>query len=394
MTVRKSKNKFVHGDKPFILTCDKTHFSKDIDQLVLQTDLNIVRLNNGFFCFFQEVFVPADVMRQTFYQNEEYQKRYKREWIILEKFADLFILNLEKNLGQKIGIIIAAHVDYGHVDSLRLVAARRNIKFTCLVRENFILEREKIDVRDYYFNHKFKFQGDRIFVFSEATKNILAEAQVFETSKIIVTGAPRFDIWRDFKKTTTLGSQKINQTITLVSFSHPDYLAPEAFAILVKEFEKMARLVPQINFLIKAKDRGDYFRITEDLKITETSNLKISFTSDIKELLKSSNIVIGFNSLLLVEAIMAQCHVVIPYFLDSAREDRFLMYSPNFVGEKDVFTFLEKSENLMPAINNLLQRSFNYDQDKVTGVISKILYIDQKKSAAVVLAEEIKKAYF
>lgn len=309
---------------PVILTCDKTHFSKDVDALMESGELNYLRLNNGFLEFFQSLFVSAEILQQTFYQKRQRLPEFQQDVQKLRDFAKDLLNEIERQFRCKIDLILVSHIDYGHVDCLRLAGIEKKIPFVCLVRENFILPREQTDVYNYYLNHDFKFDGDRILVFSQATKDILVRSSVAAEKNIIVTGAPRFDHWR-----TPVSEKQKRHAITLFSFSHPDYLAPEAFKVLVREFVKMANERPQNKFYIKAKDRVDYFRILSYFSDALPDNLNLDYRLNNLNLFKESFLILGFNSLALLEGLMAGCRVAIPYFMDAARPDSFLMYTPN-----------------------------------------------------------------
>lgn len=333
-----------------ILTCEKTHFSKDIDQMNLRTNAKFIRINGGFLEFFLKTFLPPDLQRQSFYQPTQDKQIYARHWDEARAFCEELLIKIQNAFNEKIERVLVSNIDYWQPEGLRLAAEKMSIPFYALVRENFLLLDQQITYKKYYQDLKFKFKGDGIAVFSDLTKQLYDSSDLFERSKIVVTGAPRFDFWRDAK----VPEFKNRQAITLFSFAHPDYLAPKTFLRILELFVEAAIRNPQVQFIVKAKDRGDYYFISKRIK-SFPPNLSVEYKMTVPEAIMRSKLVIGFNSLTVLEAIIARAAVGVPYFSDAVLKDDFLIYTPNNAKHSEVIRFYKDEQAALDHIEEALK---------------------------------------
>lgn len=381
--IRKSK---ISGKTGLVvLTCDKTHFIKDIEQLELRTDLNLLRLNGGYLEFFLRSFLPKELQRQTHFQKTLDDNSYKKYWAEVDLFCDTLMNQIESRVGLKIQRILVSNIDYWQPEGLRLVAKRRGIPFCALVRENFLLPEQQVSIKRYYLHAGFRFMGERIAVFSDLTKTLYTNSKVFDPGKMVITGAPRFDYWRDIK----LPHFADQKTVTLFTFAHPEYLAPNTFKIIMRQFIEQAKKHPNYRFIIKAKDRLDFFLVSKMVD-SKPRNLILDYTIPTPEAIRNSRLVIGFNSLTLLESIIARSVVGIPYFNDAKLSDDFLIYTPNNAKHKEVIRFYQIENDVGAHINEVLTtqaQKHYFSEDARLACINSMVYFPTTQTNSQLVAD-------
>jgi len=356
----------VNRNAQTILCLTRPQFAKDIDQLRRHTKTNWICVKNEFLGHAQKAWLPSQCRLQTRFQQTQGGK-YQKAWDKCELFAKYLLLEIEKNL--QINGILSAHIDYWQGECLRLAGTKRGISYNVLCREHAYLPIQQEIAVEFY--SKFKFKGDRVCVMGEQMRNVLVNSKSCRPEQVYVTGAPRFDAWRE-----NLSQVQTGGRFTLLSFRAPEYRAPALFESLLETFLEFSRRSENrsCSFVVKSKDPADTAAIRAMVK-SPPPNLIVDDSFDMPHLLQSSAAVIGFNSLSMVEALMSDAVVVSPFWLEAAELDpRRLVFDPSisFCGDailwpkspRELLACLEQVRNspadLTDADRLARQTSINY----------------------------------
>lgn len=320
-------------EEPTVLCLYRPLFSKDLEQLRKRTKINWVYVNNEFLGHVQSVWAPPELRLQTSYQKRR-GPQYVASWKRLEAFGLAVLNRLQRKA--RIDAVLTSHIDYWQAEGVRLAARRLGIPFLALCREHMCLPIEQESVTRYYTG--FRFEGDAVAVFGGSTRDIFVRSGACHPEQVTVTGPPRLDAWRD-----TPERMEPRNRLVLVSYRDADYRAPGSFAEVLRIFCDMAQRVAHENgtvFYIKAKNREDEQEI-RGMAGAVPGNVVIDHKVALHELLPRARLVIGFNSLALVEAQFTTARIVIPYWGDARRPRAELMFDPEDAEVRGVVAFAE-----------------------------------------------------
>lgn len=349
-----------------ILCLTRPQFSKDIEQLRRHTTTNWICVKNEFLGHAQKAWLPKQCRVQTHFQKTQ-GGQHQDAWDRCELFAKYLLQEIEQRVSLK-GILVG-HIDYWQGECLRLAGEKCGISYNVLSREHCYLPIQQETSTEYYST--FNFKGDSVCVMGEQMRNVFTNSKSCRPEQVYVTGAPRFDAWRDGRSTSSTVKR-----FTLLSFRASGYQAQELFKNVLQTFLEFSRRPENraSSFVVKAKDPAD----TAAIRAMATSpprNFSIDDSFDMPALLQSSTVVVGFNSLSMVEALMSDAVVVSPFWLEAAELDpRRLVFDPNiaFCGEAirwprspaELLACLEQFRNAPPELTAgdrlARQTSINY----------------------------------
>ena len=187
-----------------------------------------------------------------------------------------------------------------------------------------------------------RFIGSKIlYLNNEYRKQEIKQLTGLEDNNTKVIGIPRFDYYFHGKSST-------RNLVTLFSFEPLDYIPPcdlttkqiESILEISERFHKnimeFAINHPNYKVVIKAKNPGErYMKTLNEIysKYFETrtiNNLEITGKGNVKELILNSQVILGYNSTVLIEAIAARKTIISPYigniFPDQTKFDFFTEY--------------------------------------------------------------------
>lgn len=305
--------------RPTVVALTRPLFSKDLIELRKRTALNWVYINNEFLGHVQSAWCPPEMRFQTKYQSFR-GDRYAKVWKQLESFGDHLVRELRART--PVDAFMTSHIDYWQAEGARLGAKRNAIPFLGLCREHMCLPIEQRTVRDYYTG--FRYEGDSIAVFGESTRRIFIESGACTPDQIVVTGPPRLDIWRDIDVENIA-----RDTIVLLSYRDPDYRAPNSFKEVLRLFLEAAQRHAggDVRFVVKSKNLAD----TDEIRGTAGALarfVEIDHQVPLTALLPRARLVVGFNSLSVLEAQFCKARTAVPYWGDAARPSEELIFDP------------------------------------------------------------------
>ncbi|PYB77104.1 hypothetical protein [Rhizobium wuzhouense] len=305
--------------RPTVVALTRPLFSKDLIELRKRTDLNWVYVNNEFLGHAQSAWCPPEMRFQTKYQAFR-GDRYARAWSRLDAFGDELVRALRART--PVDAFMTSHIDYWQAESARLGAKRHGVPFLGLCREHMCLPIEQRTVRAYYTG--FRYEGNSIALFGDSTRRIFIESGACTPDQIVVTGPPRLDIWRD------IDVERVKRdTIVLLSYRDPDYRAPNSFKEVLRLFLAAAQrhAGSGVRFVVKAKNIGDSDEIRSAGEPLEHF-VEIDHQVPLTSLLPRARLVVGFNSLSVLEAQFCKGRTAVPYWGDAMRPSEELMFDP------------------------------------------------------------------
>jgi len=125
-------------------------------------------------------------------------------------------------------------------------------------------------------------------------------------------------------------------------------MAVNVFAEVARIFERVAResKPSTLTWLVKCKKRGDRDEVLERLGRVDADALLFEYDTPLFELFPRSRVVIGYNSLALVEAMLTDAPVVVPCWGEARAERHNLLLDYNDPLTRRVVTFADSPQQL------------------------------------------------
>lgn len=224
--------------------------------------------------------------------------------------------------------------------------------FVALHKENVRPPRR---VNEYWFTlykeRRGKFTGRKILVYNEIERELEIATGVAQREQVVVTGAPRLDRLHRWRKEYAGKSSRTHKPALLFfAFSREDKLTaiqrksaagvPGNMESMKGDWGKLswgqfcvdthrtifdlARTRPDVSVVVKSKGQSrklnDLMQILDDIKEPQPANLKVVTSGDPYELITQCDVVVGFNTTGLLEAVAAGKPVIVPFFGEAQNE--------------------------------------------------------------------------
>ncbi|MFP9136007.1 hypothetical protein ACLI1C_02375 [Devosia sp. XGJD_8] len=355
-------------NRPTVVAFYRPLFSKDLAELRKRTDVNWVYLNNQYLGHVQSAWCPLEMRVQTKYQMF-HDEAHAKVWASLQRFGDDLVVALRRRF--PVDAFMTSHIDYWQCEGARLGAKRAGIPFLGLCREHMCLPIEQRSVTKYYTG--FKYEGDSIAVFGESTRKIFIESGACAPEQVVVTGPPRLDLWTDIDTASSSLTR-----VVLLSYRDPDYRAPHNFGEVLALFLTAAQTHSGsgIEFVIKAKNPQDVDEIRGRAGKMEKF-VTIDHQVPLTELLPTARLIVGFNSLSVLEAQFCVGQTVVPFWGDARRPDEELIFTPSDAATARVIAFPESADALRALLANSARPDWTpapVSTDDKNHIISQIFY--------------------
>lgn len=226
--------------------------------------------------------------------------------------------------------IISGNIGYLVQQELSLVCHELKISFIVLHKEAIVLPGGYDNFLQVYKHHQVL--ADKVLFYNKQCMEGFLRLGLpgLTPNKASLVGIPRLDYYFEPKK-----SEELNQKVKkLVCFSFlPKYsfrfiitdpetqnLVEERGKDFFKALMEFAKNNPVVEVTIKTKMAQQYVdfptQILKDNFLEPINNLKIVNVGDPSQLIKEADVVLGFNSTTLIEALIADKLIVSPYFGD------------------------------------------------------------------------------
>jgi hypothetical protein len=167
---------------------------------------------------------------------------------------------------------------------------------------------------------------------------------IHDPDDIWITGAPRYDRWLDLRP---LPADQKNH-ISLITFNQPGYGAQDVFAQVLRTFAEAAgkHRQAQLNWLVKCKKRADLEEVRGQVAPDLLSGLQFSYDTPLFDLFPKTRLAIGYNSLALVEAMLADVPIAMPWWGQTRPAQSDLLLDPDDPSVSAVMHLAETPEEL------------------------------------------------
>ncbi len=305
-----------------VLCLTRPHFALDVEQLRKLDHVNWIALNLILLGEMQRAWASAEMQEQTYYQKTCGDARYAARWERMNEFARALL----RRIGRRYPLsgLLCANIDYWQSEAFRNAARELGLPFLTLSRENLLTRYDERLILERYTG--FRFTGDAVAVFGEWMREALLRAGCVREDQIVVTGAPRLDVWSNAAATAAS-----RDGIVLISFADPNYYAPEAFRLTLERFVAAAarNAAANVRFVIKAKNKEDRLAVLAMCGAAPLpSNLEVTSSVSFETLLPRARLVLGFNSMAVFDALFTSAPLAVPDMLDTRRGTDHLMFDP------------------------------------------------------------------
>jgi len=325
-----------------VLVARRAQFSKDVEQLRQRTNLNFAAISAVKVKKAQEPWVPENLRQQTYFTAllDEAPDLKNR----LQEFGCVFLQEASRKI--RIDAFMAANFDYWQDEAIKLGCAVLGIPFLVLSRENYTIPWTSPWLHQRIAEAKFRFHGNGVACFSHATKTAMSPG-MSNPDDIWVTGAPRYDPWLHIVPRPV--SEKTH--ITLVTFNLPGYSAQDLFSEVLQQFAEtsVATADEQMTWMVKCKKRADYDEIST--MVPASNNLSLTYDTPLFDLFPVSRLVIGYNSLALVEALLTDTPVVIPWWGQTKDKPSQFLLDPNDPAVAEVIYIARSPEEFVALLH-------------------------------------------
>ena len=370
--VKKVSNKKKYERKVLIL--NKERFWDDLLELDKSGKLQFIYFDKKRISLLTEPFVKTirHQMPSTFWRDykekdffKDYLDKHSKFIFYFLKYFDLFY---------KFDSIITPSLWYLQDRSFERGADLLKKKFIFLHKENTTDLDFYENLLQMYNNNTIKFENfSSIIVYNDNTKKVIADTKKINQNKIFNLGCPRIDnlinLKKDNPKNVTLCSFTYKLGISFINsdISHPfatkDPNLKLYFDTIHLAFIELALKHKETQFIIKIKPNLMWKKLIEDLIIKKEENLKYKITNlkiisnefTMSEVLKKSRLVIGINSLSLVEARIIGIPCIFPNFNEISNYKDKLYFREYFGNE---ITLVEDLNELNTFVENNLNTEF------------------------------------
>jgi hypothetical protein len=214
--------------------------------------------------------------------------------------------------------IISAAFDYGFEEGLRRACAKSGIPFLVLYREVGILPRHWESNKNYYKTYTLRPDVKGIAVGGRSASEELIENRVFPSEKVFITGFPRLDPWVDRLQNPVADAAR--DGIVFLSYADQGYLGGESFREMLLIFASCAErhLASGVRFIVKCKHIADREDVRKLLPPGAERFLDLSI-EPVSLVAPRARVVIGYNSLALLESLLAPVRILVPQWGDARR---------------------------------------------------------------------------
>lgn len=357
-----------------ILCLYRESFVKDIAELRKRGQMNYPIVTGGF-TRFQMAWLPKSMQIQTFYQSKEYDEDVFKNGIL---YAKHLIMLIQRRY--PVHAILSANFDYWQDASFKTVCKQHEIPFLVLSREHPVIPQVCDKVGEWYLRSKYQFEGTAIAVAGRSTKDVIVKAKtVCAPEQVVITGLPRYDAWKDVNTNLPFHERSFITLLTFTKGYYADQTFEEVLSLFIKAAESHVK--SGLTFLIKTKDATDTHTVQKMFTSHKLKNLECSHESDLFDVLPKSRLVINYNSLSLIEAVMARASIVIPAWGDCESTGDQAMYSAENPRIAKIVKFAKSPEQLLETISAsvLNQRGFN-KAEGIDEFVSEFIHVPELPS--------------
>ena len=313
-------------NRPTALVLSYEQFRGDIECLAATKQVRILVLNERWLSRLMFQFYPLATGKNKYLPffsptpadiTWEPKKRYR-------KFLRNFLPQLFERFS--VDLVIGHHMHRGVNFDWGAIADQIGYPYVVINRENLFVSEYVCDAVKRRLKKLGQFEGSYVTVHNKIAQKIFSGSGMVPKRKLPVLGCIRMDRFLKQIENSTPPSLE-NPIITFFTYfsnlgkseiNSPHEQCKNVHRLLVE----IARENPHIEVYFKVKPNfyGSWKPMLEEAiagslaTLDQTPNLHISTTIPAHDLIERSNVVIGFNSTTVLEASIANRHVIVPYF--------------------------------------------------------------------------------
>ncbi len=299
-----------------VVTFCRQSFLKDQVELNKSKAINLIIIKPYVWATFTKVFYPKYMRGQI-----SYHLFTDSNSLEIKKSAEEYVVQTLRKLQKKnlVDAFLVGNVDYMEHQSWGAAAKILNIPFVVMLCEGYFTKfwHQKF-INQEHFMANTKFIYDKVFVPGTSAVLLANNANIAEKKDIVVTGYPRTDL--SYSIFSKLNIENINKknTILLIAFNEPNYLADNLWTSVLNNFCNNARNNEDFKFVIKTKKESLTKKLLESLshEQKDISNLSIDHNLDISKITDEVRLIISFTSTFLLEAMCSQIPLLVPIWDD------------------------------------------------------------------------------
>lgn len=238
--------------------------------------------------------------------------------------------------------VMAANWDYWDEEGMRLACDAIGMPFLVLLRESYLNTYGYQENKDYFDQWIRIPQPRALAMASPATVDLFERLKLFPGVPMVATGWPRFDVWH--RPTPAM----LDRPVVLMSY-FKGYAAEQHFLDMMVTFDDVARQHPTVPFVVKAKHGSEQERLSQFSRDRGLSVPVIDILN-LPSLLCNARAVVGFNSMVMFEALLSPAHLILPYWGETAQDPDNLAPSPADTRIRDHVTFAMSEKELRETL--------------------------------------------
>lgn len=330
-------------DRPTVLFLSYEQFRHDAEGLAATGQIRLLRLAERWQTRLMFQFYPVEIGQDS-YRHYFNPTPEDRTWLpkkAYREFLRIFLPLLLERLG--VQVLVGHHVHYIPDFDWGAVADGLGYPFVVINRENlFATDFLKRTILR-RISDLGKFEGRYVTVHHELTRDLFSKSEFVDEDKLKVLGCIRMD---GFLQSIRRSRENIGgkRRITFFTFM-PDPsclemedilpLFTEVYRAVIETAHDNADL--EITFKVKPNFLGSWKLLFETTFpeyqgiFDELENLHLSTTIPAHDLIARSQVIVGLNSTTIVEAAVAGCQVIVPYYgpLKAGKYDDRVFYRDN-----------------------------------------------------------------
>lgn len=348
-----------------------THFKREIeiDQILEDTNNGIIYLDHNFQKKIHGIFFGNSSLKYY-----EYVKIIRKKKLLVF-FYSIYLKNLLNYLKKKykLKFVINFAVHYKSEFLYDLISSNLKIHFLTFHRECMYANENVIEKISSQLKGIDSFKGSKIIVHNKIVKKVFTNMKFCDENNIELIGPLRID--ENIKKINTVIKSENKKTILFYIFGTGAMILDGKnygsdwsndigwFNLLdntYKSIIKLSKKFDQCEFVFKAKYDSKQYRDYHNAQIKRHQLSNINYLTEDKNysLLEKADLVISFNSTTIMEAILFDKNILIPFF-DEALDNKYSKY----LGFKELINTNLVCKNptlFMEKISNFIQQNANF----------------------------------
>ena len=303
-----------------VLCFSRGLFEKDYEQLSYRLrDYGWIWFDKRLFTVCLSHSIPKYARGQKKYAS--YLEDPGVDWATVIARAQVLVSRLKARHG--VSCFVTANIDYYQDHALKVACKREGVPVVVLQKEYPITTKGAERFTKHYKG--WNPNADIIAVAGDLAKKCLEAGGLGKHAEIIVTGLPRLDRYKTINFASGLHKEK--RQILLLSFrSGYGYNSEQAFFDTANAIIQLSG--KQLGVIIKAKNKEDEDIIrnwmVKNIEKKNRENVSISSSLALYDAFSCASIVIGYNSLSIIEALLTPLPILMPGYLSASDDDNIL----------------------------------------------------------------------